>query len=54
VDFYRRATAGADRSDALREAQRAALADPARAHPFFWAAFILSGNDGPLTNSSRQ
>ena len=30
--------------DAMRDAQRAVLADPATAHPFFWAPFNLIGN----------
>jgi CHAT domain-containing protein/tetratricopeptide (TPR) repeat protein len=53
IDFYERLAAGGDRSDALRQAQRSALADPARQHPFYWAAFILSGADGPLTSSFK-
>jgi CHAT domain-containing protein/tetratricopeptide (TPR) repeat protein len=48
ADFYRRLKDGADRSVALRDAQRNSLKDPARRHPFFWAAFILSGESGPL------
>jgi CHAT domain-containing protein len=43
TDFYRHLRAGEDGGTALRAAQRAALADPKRAHPFFWAAFIFSG-----------
>ena len=30
--------------DAMREAQRAVMADPATAHPFYWAPFNLIGN----------
>jgi len=44
VDFYRRLKGGEGRSDALRQAQLAILHGPARRHPFYWAAFILSGD----------
>ena len=30
--------------DAMRDAQRAVLANPETAHPFFWAPFNLIGN----------
>ncbi|RZA17632.1 MAG: CHAT domain-containing protein [Lysobacteraceae bacterium] len=30
--------------DAMRDAQRAVMADPATSHPFFWAPFNLIGN----------
>jgi len=30
--------------DAMRDAQRAVLANPETAHPFFWASFIQSGD----------
>jgi tetratricopeptide (TPR) repeat protein len=33
----------AGRAAALQKAQRALLASPAKAHPFYWAAFILIG-----------
>jgi CHAT domain-containing protein len=48
TDFYRELAGGARRDEALRAAQRAALRDPQRRHPFYWAAFILSGNDGVI------
>ena len=48
VDYYQRLTAGAGRVAALHQAQRAMLAQPRFAHPFFWAAFIASGQSGPL------
>jgi CHAT domain-containing protein/Tfp pilus assembly protein PilF len=53
TDFYRSLATGETRAGALRAAQRAALADPARRHPFYWAAFILSGADGPLAPDPR-
>jgi CHAT domain-containing protein/Flp pilus assembly protein TadD len=54
VDFYRRLKAGESRAGALRGAQLAALAAPATHHPFFWAAFILSGADGPLVRTLEK
>lgn len=53
-DFYRRLKAGASRASALRGAQLAALAASATHHPFFWAAFILSGADGPLSGTLEK
>ncbi|MFT4177997.1 MAG: CHAT domain-containing protein [Thermomonas sp.] len=35
---------GATVQDAMRDAQRAVMADPETAHPFFWAPFNLIGN----------
>ena len=35
---------GVQVQDAMRDAQRAVMADPATAHPFFWAPFNLIGN----------
>ncbi|MBX7222124.1 MAG: tetratricopeptide repeat protein [Blastocatellia bacterium] len=41
--YYRRLKAGEGRSDALRKAQLEMLKDPKRSHPYYWAAFIESG-----------
>lgn len=35
---------GVEVQDAMRDAQRAVLADPKTAHPYFWAPFNLIGN----------
>ena len=35
---------GVEVQDAMRDAQRAVMADPATAHPFYWAPFNLIGN----------
>ena len=50
VSFYKSLLAGATRAEALRHAQQEAMADPARQHPFYWAAFILSGESGPIVH----
>lgn len=42
-DYYKRLKAGAGRGEALRQAQLKLLANPTRKHPFYWAAFIQSG-----------
>jgi CHAT domain-containing protein len=47
-DYYRRLGAGGGRSDALREAQLALLARARTAHPFYWAAWIASGDQRSL------
>jgi CHAT domain-containing protein/Tfp pilus assembly protein PilF len=49
VDYYQRLLKGEGRSGALRAAQKAMMANPARQHPYYWAAFISIGNWGPLT-----
>ncbi|MBL7774990.1 MAG: CHAT domain-containing protein, partial [Saprospiraceae bacterium] len=51
TEFYRQLGAGQTRSEALRQAKLALLrqAGPdARKAPFYWAAFTLSGADGPV------
>ncbi|WP_438017269.1 CHAT domain-containing tetratricopeptide repeat protein [Sorangium sp. So ce315] len=46
--YYDRLVSGRTRSDALREAQLSLKGQPDTAHPYYWAAFIVSGNGGPL------
>jgi CHAT domain-containing protein/Tfp pilus assembly protein PilF len=48
VDYYRRLLKGEGRSAALRQAQRAMLADPELAHPYYWASLVPIGNWNPL------
>jgi CHAT domain-containing protein/Tfp pilus assembly protein PilF len=48
VDYYQRLLKGEGRSAALRSVQEAMLADPARQHPYYWAAFVPLGNWTPL------
>ena len=43
VGFYRRLSMRRDPVAALAEAQRAAIADPNRSHPYYWAGFALVG-----------
>jgi CHAT domain-containing protein/tetratricopeptide (TPR) repeat protein len=48
VDFYERLKTGAGRGEALRGAQLKMLRNPARAHPMYWAAFVVIGDTAPL------
>jgi CHAT domain-containing protein len=48
TDYYARLGGGAGRSAGLREAQLAMLDDPARSHPYYWAAFVVIGDGTPL------
>lgn len=43
VDYYQRLTQGEGRSEALRQVQLAMLQNAEYQHPFFWGAFIPSG-----------
>jgi CHAT domain-containing protein/uncharacterized protein HemY len=54
VDYYRRLMKGAGRSAALRQAQRAMLADARLAHPFYWASLVPIGNWNPLSALREQ
>lgn len=46
--YYRRLDKGDGRSEALRRVQRKMLKDDETAHPFYWAAFIPSGDPGSM------
>ena len=48
VEYYNRLLAGVPRDQAMRETQRAFLAHPDYNHPYYWAAFIGSGDWRPL------
>lgn len=42
--FYGDLAQGTNAQDAMRDAQRSVLANPATAHPYYWAPFNLIGN----------
>ncbi len=44
VDLYAHLLAGASPAEALARVQRRRLRDPATAHPFYWAAFSVTGD----------
>ncbi|TKB88235.1 MAG: CHAT domain-containing protein [Nitrospira sp.] len=48
VAYYGHVQAGLGRSAALRAVQRAMQQDPARTHPYYWAAFVVIGDPSPL------
>ena len=47
--FYQNLLRGESKGQALRVAQRQLMESKSYAHPYFWAAFRLVGNVGPLT-----
>ena len=51
VAFYEELAHGRSRADALRGAKAMLAKDPAFRHPYFWAAFILSGSPDKLDGS---
>jgi CHAT domain-containing protein/tetratricopeptide (TPR) repeat protein len=48
VRFHQRLTAGATKSAALRDAALSVLQKPESRHPFYWAPFVLIGDDAKL------
>ncbi|MDI1443927.1 CHAT domain-containing protein [Polyangium sp. 6x1] len=46
--YYEKLLAGIGRGEALRQVQIEMLGRQDRAHPYYWASFIVSGNDAPL------
>jgi CHAT domain-containing protein/Tfp pilus assembly protein PilF len=46
--YYKRLQAGCGRAESLCARQREMLATEDRSHPYYWAAFILSGASHPL------
>jgi CHAT domain-containing protein len=50
--LFQRASSGPnnDLAQALQQSQLSLIADPATAHPFYWAAFTLMGASATLTN----
>ncbi|MBI4748573.1 MAG: CHAT domain-containing protein [Acidobacteria bacterium] len=51
TNFYRRLKAGEGRSEALQNTQLEMVKNPKWRHPFYWAAFIQSGEWRPLNES---
>jgi CHAT domain-containing protein len=50
VAYYGRLLAGDGRSEALRAVQLQMLGSKGLNQPYYWAAFIVSGDPGPLVN----
>jgi CHAT domain-containing protein/Flp pilus assembly protein TadD len=53
-EYYRRLQKGEGRAQALRSAQDVIRANPATAHPYYWAAFIPVGDWRPLNLGTTQ
>jgi CHAT domain-containing protein len=51
-ELYANLANGLSKADALRQAQRAVLADMAQLHPAYWGAFQLVGDAAPLSTTS--
>ena len=49
VDYYKKLQSGINRDAALRQTQLEFLGHPEYEHPYYWAAFIGSGDWHPLT-----
>ncbi|WP_437678438.1 CHAT domain-containing tetratricopeptide repeat protein [Sorangium sp. So ce131] len=54
VAYYDQLKSGRNRSDALRDAQLSLRGQRETTHPFYWAAFIVSGNGGPLWTATPK
>ena len=54
IDYYQRLLKGEGRSAALRAAQETMMANPARNHPCYSAAFIPIGDWTPLRTGNTQ
>jgi CHAT domain-containing protein len=54
VEYYHHLLSGLGRSEALRQTQLAMLRNSATAHPYYWAAFINSGDWRSLSNPRGQ
>jgi CHAT domain-containing protein len=52
TDYYRRLALGEERGAALRAVQLDFASQPGRTHPYYWAAFVLSGDEQPLPRGS--
>ena len=51
IAYYQGLQQGNGRAEALRQVQLKMLRNPATAHPYFWAAFIPTGNWSAITSS---
>ena len=50
--FHERLKAGLTKDEALRRAMVALADRPGTSHPFFWAAFLITGDPRPMSGSS--
>jgi hypothetical protein len=52
--YYERLGRGEGRSEAMRQVQLAMLHTPGREHPYYWAPFIVSGDDRTLDDKAVE
>lgn len=52
VTYYTNLAKGQGRTEAMRQAQLGMLRQSETAHPYFWAPFVVSGNDEPVSSGS--
>jgi CHAT domain-containing protein len=52
IGYYKRLRMGGGRTESLRQAQLSMLSKPGTEHPYYWAAFIASGD--PRTLAGRE
>jgi hypothetical protein len=52
--YYERLANGGGRSEAMRQAQLAMLHDGRHEHPYYWASFIVSGDDRALDGKAVE
>ncbi len=55
TSFYEGIARGLDKSSAMARAKRTFIkSNPMKRHPFFWAGFVVNGDDSPLVVPPRQ
>ncbi|MEM9341354.1 MAG: CHAT domain-containing protein, partial [Bacteroidota bacterium] len=57
IEFYRNLKKGQRKSEALRNAKLTYLdnqEDPLKRHPYYWAGFVLIGDDSPIVFTSER
>jgi len=55
TSFYEGIAQGLSKSSAMAQAKRAFIENnPMKRHPFFWAGFVVNGDDSPLVVPPRQ
>jgi CHAT domain-containing protein len=56
TSFYENLKTGQNKTEALRQAKLDFLenADPLKAHPYFWAGYVVIGDDTPLFTNYKK
>ena len=48
IRYYKRLQKGEGRAEAMRQVRLKMMKNPRWKHPYFWAAFIVSGDRRPM------